>query len=250
MVWVIAGRELKGLFLSPLAWTVLGVVMLILAYLFLAQLDTYMEFAAQLALLESAPGVTDVVVAPVIGDAAVVLLLASPLVTMRLLAEERRARTLPLLYSAPVSMTEIVLGKYLGVMGFMLVLVGLIALMPLSLLLGGGLDFGKLAAGLLGLTLVLGAFAAAGLFMSSLTAQPVVAAVATFGLLLLVWIVDWAGAAREGIGDTLARLSLLRHYENLVKGIVSTADLAYYLLFVALFLGLAVRRLDAERMGG
>ena len=250
MVWVIAARELKSLFLSPLAWTVLGVVMLILGYLFLAQLDSYTQFAAQLALLESAPGVTDFVVAPVIGDAAVVLLLASPLVTMRLIAEERRARTLPLLYSAPVSMTEIVVGKYLGVMGFMLVLVGLIALMPLSLLAGGTLDFGKVAAGLLGLTLVLGAFAAAGLFMSSLTAQPVVAAVSTFGLLLLVWIVDWAGAAREGLGDTLARLSLLRHYEGFVKGVVSTADLAYYLLFIAFFLGLAVRCLDAERMGG
>jgi len=249
-VWTIAARELKSLFLSPLAWTVLGVVQLILAYLFLAQLDSYMQFAAQLALLESAPGVTDIVVAPVIGDAAVVLLLASPLVTMRLLAEERRARTLPLLYTAPVSMTEIVAGKYLGVMGFMLVLVGLIALMPLSLLAGGSLDLGKLAAGLLGLTLVLGAFAAAGLFMSSLTAQPVVAAVSTFGLLLLVWIIDWAGASREGLGDALARLSLLRHYENLVKGIVSTADLAYYLLFILFFLGLAVRRLDAERMGG
>jgi len=177
MVWVIASRELKSLFLSPLAWTVLGVVMLVLGYLFLAQLDHYMQLAAQLALLENAPGVTDFVVAPVIGDAAVVLLLASPLVTMRLIAEERRARTLPLLYSAPVGMTEIVVGKYLGVMGFMLALVGLIALMPLSLLAGGTLDFGKLAAGLLGLTLVLGAFAAAGLFMSSLTAQPVVAAV-------------------------------------------------------------------------
>jgi len=250
MVWVIASRELKSLFLSPLAWTVLGVVMLVLGYLFLAQLDHYMQLAAQLALLENAPGVTDFVVAPVIGDAAVVLLLASPLVTMRLIAEERRARTLPLLYSAPVGMTEIVVGKYLGVMGFMLALVGLIALMPLSLLAGGTLDFGKLAAGLLGLTLVLGAFAAAGLFMSSLTAQPVVAAVSTFGLLLLVWIIDWAGASREGLGDTLARLSLLRHYEGFIKGVVSTADLAYYLLFIVFFLGLTVRRLDAERMGG
>lgn len=248
MVWVIAGRELKSLFLSPLAWSILAVVQFILAYLFLARLDRYMLYQAQLAVMENAPGVTDVVAAPLMEDAAVVLLLVTPLLTMRLISEERRARTLPLLLSAPVSMTEIVLGKYLGMLGFLVVMLGMIALMPLSLLAGGTLDFGMLASGLLGLALVLGAFAAGGLFFSSLTAQPVVAAVSTFGLLLLLWIIDWAGSSREGVGDLFAQLSLLRHYEALLKGVFSTKDVAYYLLFIAAFLGLAVRRLDADRL--
>ncbi len=248
MVWALAVRELKGLFLSPLAWSVLAVVQFILAYLFLAQLDRYMMFAGQLAGMEGAPGVTGIVVAPVLGDAAMVLLMVTPLLTMRLVAEERRARTLPLLLSAPLSMTEIVLGKYLGILGFMLVMLALAALMALSLLAGGTLDFGMLAAGLLGLGLTLAAFAAAGLFLSSLTAQPVVAAVSTFGLLLLVWILDWAGTSREGAGDLFAQLSLLRHYEPLLQGVFSTTDVAYYVLFIALFLGLAVRRMDAYRL--
>ncbi len=100
MILHIAARELKGLFLSPMAWSILAVVEFILAYLFLAQIDTYMQYAPQLAGMEAAPGVTDIVVAPLFGNAAVILLLVAPLITMRVLSEEKRNRTLTLLMSA------------------------------------------------------------------------------------------------------------------------------------------------------
>ena len=177
-----------------------------------------------------------------------VLLLITPLITMRTISEERRNRTLSLLFSAPVSMTEIVLGKYLGVLSFFLILLGLLTLMPLSLLVGTDLDIGKLVAGLLGLTLVVAAFAAIGLYMSSLTEQPTVAAVTTFGLLLLLWIIDWAGNTDTGGSNTLAQLSMLRHYEPLLKGLFNSADVAYYLLIIALFIGFTIRRMDATRL--
>ncbi len=248
MVTVIAGRELKSLFLSPLAWTILAVVQFILAWLFLAQLETFTLLAPQLAMMEGAPGVTDVVVAPVFGNAGVIMLLVAPLITMRVLAEERRARTLSLLISAPVSMTEIVLGKYLGVLAFFLIMLAITALMPLSLALGTELDYGKLAAGLLGLALLLAAFTAAGVFMSSLTEQPTVAAIGGFGLLLFVWIIDWAGGSSGKAGSVLSELSMLRHYEPLLKGLFDTSDLAYYLLFIVTFLVLAILRMDADRL--
>jgi len=177
-----------------------------------------------------------------------VLLLITPLVTMRTLSEERRSRTISLLLSAPVSMTEIILGKYLGVLAFFLILIGLLALMPLSLLAGTDLDLGKLAAGLLGLTLVVAAFAAIGLFMSALTEQPTVAAVTTFGLLLLLWILDWAGNSGLETSNLLGYLSMLRHYEPLLKGLFSSTDAIYYLLVTTLFLGFSIRRLDATRL--
>jgi ABC-2 type transport system permease protein len=120
--------------------------------------------------------------------------------------------------------------------------------MPLSLLAGTELDLGKLAAGMLGLMLVIAAFAAIGVYMSSLTEQPTVAAVTTFGLLLLLWIIDWAGNSRMEDSSTLAYLSMLRHYEPLLKGLFSSADVAYYLLVIALFIGLSIRRLDATRL--
>ncbi len=248
MIFTIAGRELRSLFLSPLAWSILGVVQFIYAYLFLAQIETFLALQPRLATLDGAPGVVDIVVAPLFANAAVLLLLITPLITMRVLSEERRNRTLSLLFSAPVSMTEIIVGKYLGVVSFILVLIGMLALMPLSLLTGTDLDLGKLAAGLLGLTLVVSAFTAIGIFMSSLTEQPTVAAITTFGLLLLLWILDWAGNSGMPSSGLLGYLSVLHHYEPLLKGLFSSVDVVYYLLVIVLFLGFSIRRLDADRL--
>ena len=248
MIFTIAARELRSLFLSPLAWSILAVTLFILAYLFLSQIEAYVALQPRLAALQGAPGVADIVVAPLFADAAVVLLLITPLVTMRVLSEERRSRTISLLFSAPVSMTEIVVGKYLGVLSFFLILLALLSLMPLSLLAGTELDMGKLAAGMLGLILVVAAFTAIGVYMSSLTEQPTVAAVTTFGLLLLLWIIDWAGNSRVDESNTLTQLSMLRHYEPLLKGLFSSADVAYYLLIIVLFIGFSIRRLDATRL--
>ena len=120
--------------------------------------------------------------------------------------------------------------------------------MPLSLLAGTELDLGKLAAGMLGLILVVAAFAAIGVYMSSLTEQPTVAAVTTFGLLLLLWIIDWAGKSRLDGDNALAYLSMLRHYEPLLKGLFNSTDVVYYLLLIVLFIGSSIRRLDATRL--
>jgi ABC-2 type transport system permease protein len=253
MIFVIAAQEIKRLFLSPLAWAILAVVQLILGYLFLIQIDTYLAFQSQLAAIEGAPGVSEVVVAPLLANAAIVLLLVTPLLTMRLVSDERRAQTLSLLFSAPVSMSDIVLGKYLGIMALFLIMLAITALMPLSLLLGGGLDLGLIASGFLALALLLASFAALGLFMSTLTAQPAIAAISTFGALLLLWVLDWAGQTGSAgmartAGTAFGYLSLLRHYDAMLKGIFSTSDVVYYLLFIFTFLVLSVRRLDADRL--
>jgi len=249
MALAIAGRELRTLFLSPLAWSVLGVIQIILAFMFLAQIQWYLsDVQPRIAGMEDAPGVTDLIVAPLFGQAGIILLLVTPLLTMRLISEERRNRTLSLLFSAPVSMTEIIIGKYLGVLGFLLIMVAMIALMPLSLLAGGGLDLGKFAACVLGLSLLLGGFAALGLYMSALAGQPTVAAVSTFGALLLLWIIDWSGNAMQSASGALEYVSLLRHYEKLLKGLVNTTDLIYFVLLIGMFLVLSVHRLDNDRL--
>ncbi|GAB6067503.1 hypothetical protein JCM13664_08210 [Methylothermus subterraneus] len=247
-IFTIAARELRSLFLSPLAWSILAVVQLLLGYLFLAQLEYFQMFAPRLAVLEDSPGVTELVVAPLYGNAGVILLLITPLLTMRLISEERRSRTLSLLFSAPVSVTEIILGKYLGTLGLLGFLVLLITLMPLSLAAGTSLDWGTLAACVLALSLLLAAFTAIGLYLSTLTPQPIVAAVGGFGALLLLWIIDWSGTIGTESGRVLGYLSMLRHYEALLKGQVSTSDLAYFLLLSAAFLVLSIRQLDNDRL--
>ncbi len=250
MITTLAQRELRSLFLSPLAWSVLAVVQFILAYLFLSSLNDYILLQPQLKMLDNAPGATALIIAPLYGSTAFILMMVVPLLTMRLISEERRNQSLSLLFSAPLSMTEIILGKFLGVVGFLVIMVLLVSLMPLSLLLAGQLDNGHLAALLLGTLLLVGAFAALGLFMSSLTEQPTVAAISTFGALLLLWIVDWAGnkVGSETTGSLLSYLSILRHFESFSRGVFNSSDIVYYLLFISLFIVLSIRRLDADRL--
>jgi ABC-2 type transport system permease protein len=145
-------------------------------------------------------------------------------------------------------MTEIVLGKYLGVLLFLLTVLVLIGIMPLSLLLGGGLDFGLLASALVGLALLLASFTAVGLFMSTLTQHPTVAAIATFGALLLFYILDWSGQGAAS-GNLFAYLSLFNHYKPFLEGIFSTTDAIYHVLLSTTFVVLSIRRLDADRLG-
>ena len=242
MTFKIAWRELRNLFLSPLAWCVLAVVQFILAWMFLASVESFRGNPNGVA------GVTDVVAASLFSISSIVLLLIVPLLSMRLVAEERRSGSIALLLSAPVRMTEIVLGKFLGLFGFLAIMVGLISLMPLSLSLGTHLDYGKLAACILGLLLLVGAFAAAGLYMSTLTRQPVVAAVSSFGLLLFLWIVNWLSQSNVHYSAALHYLSLVDHYSSLLRGSFDSSDVIYYLLFILTFLVLSIRRLDGHRL--
>ncbi|MGB0721357.1 MAG: ABC transporter permease [Gammaproteobacteria bacterium] len=248
MIVVIAGRELRSLFVSPLAWVVLGVVQFLFAWVMFGQLEAYLNVAARIAKLEAPPGVTDLVIAPAISNLAVVLMLVMPLLSMRLLAGERADGTLSLLVSAPVGHASIILGKYLGLMAFALLQIGLLMLAPLSLLLITNLDLGKLAAAVLGLVLLVSAYAAVGVFMSSITARPVVAAMGTLGVLLLLLLLDWAG--QSGDSELFAYMGLNTHFQPFAKGLFDTADLAYFLLLDLFFLALAIRRLEVLRLRG
>ena len=127
MILTIARHELRRLFLSPLAWIILAVVEFILAWMFLQHVESFIAIQSQLLGMNVEYGVTEVVATPLFGNAAIVLLLVVPLISMRLVTEERRNKTLPLLFSAPLSMTEIVLGKYLGMATTLALLVAIFA---------------------------------------------------------------------------------------------------------------------------
>jgi len=246
----LARNELYRLFLSPLAWVILALSQILIAYLFLTHIDYFIQIQGKISAIPGAPGVTEMIAIPLLNNAATILLLIAPLITMRLIAEERRNNSLPLLLSAPLSIFEIVIGKYLGTLSFFIILLILISLMPLSLSLGADLYYGVIATGLVGLVLLVASFTAIGLFLSSLTTQPTIAAVSTFAFLFLLWIIDWAGNTQvtTETSNLFNWLSLLRHFEPLLQGEVNTSDLAYFLIIIVAFLALTIRRLDAERL--
>ncbi len=256
MILTIAGKELKALFASPLAWVVLCVVQIIVGYAFLRRLDDFLQMQPQLANVTSAPGATDLVAAPIFGTVAALFLFAVPLLAMRLIAEERRNQTMVLLMSAPISMTEIVLGKFLGLMVFLLGIVILAALMPLSI---GGftrLDYGLLAGLVTGLVLLAAGFTAVSLFVSCLTVHPVAAAIGAFAALLGMLlagdvVVEHLRARGWGVAASLAQvLSPVKNFEPFGKGMLDTYSITCSVLLIAVFLILAIRQLDAQRLRG
>lgn len=240
----IAVHETRRIFVSPLAWAVLGVSQLIFGYIFAGAVIQYVRNSET---ADQSLGVSDYVGSGLYGSATIILLLILPLMTMRLFSEERKSGTLTLLFSAPVTLIEIVLGKFLGVMVFVLAMMGLLALMPASLLPVVDLDLGRLAAGLLGIFLLTMAFASCGLFISSLTREPTIAAIGSFAALLLIWLLKMPGSFDSPLAPLFDYLSLISHYQDLITGLFNSSDVVYYLLFTALFLWLTVLRLDMER---
>lgn len=248
MIAVIARREAAALFRSPVAWVVLAAVQALMAFIFLLHLETYLQVQPRLT-AQGGPGVTAFLIPRLFGAATTIYVMALPLVTMGTLAGERRHGTLALLLSAPVSTLEIVLGKFLGALALLVVMVLLTAAMPASLAFVTAVDAGALALATLGAVLFVIAAGAAGLYLSSITRQPAIAAIATLGLLLLLLLLgEWGrsvGGAWEGL---LAYPAPSTHLGPFFEGLLDTGAAAFFVLFAALFLALATRRLDNERL--
>ncbi|MBF0369847.1 MAG: ABC transporter permease subunit [Magnetococcales bacterium] len=250
---IIAFQEWRSLFLTPLAWSLLGMLFMITGYMFGASV---LDYQKRLMRYESFGVVedlslTDWTVVPTLGNGAVLLLLIIPLLTMRLFAEEKRRGSWPALASSPLTPMTIILGKYLGLLLFLLVAVGMLAIPPLTLLFFGHPDIGQILAGLLGVFLVGAAFGAVGLGASSATDNPIVAAVAGFGVLLLLWLLSWMGGVGESaLFQVLAYLSPMNHYPHFLSGVIRSGDLAYFFLLSATGLLFARQRLVAARLEG
>jgi ABC-2 type transport system permease protein len=247
VIGVLAGKELRRLFASPLAWVILAGLQLLFAFFFLLGLQAFFDMQAQMAMMQGGqtPGFTAYIVEPPFGVARILLLMVIPLLSMRLLSEERRNQTLTFLMSSPLSITQIVVGKFLALAAFLGVAVALLTVMSLSLYSAGRLDHGLLIGNVLGLSLLCASFAAVGLYLSSLTAQPIIAVVGTYVVLLLLWLID-AGASDPA--SPLHALSMIKHYDAFSRGIVALNDVVYYAVVIVLFLLLSIRRLDADRL--
>ncbi|MES2562632.1 MAG: ABC transporter permease [Pseudomonadota bacterium] len=256
MIWTIAAKELKGLFASPLAWMVLTAIQLIGGYAFLKRLDDFLQVQPQLVQLASPPGVTELVASPLFATTAIMLLFAMPLLGMRTIAEERRNQTMVFLTSAPISMTQIILGKFVGLVLFAVLIVMLMTAMPLSLAGSTQLDYGLIASLFAGVLLIGAGFAAVSLYLSTLTTHPMAAAFSAFAALLLMILMGEAagdGLRTRGWNVPAALVQVfspLKNFEPLGKGVIDTYAIACSLLLIVFFIVLAVRRLDRRRLRG
>jgi ABC-2 type transport system permease protein len=248
MVLSIARKELKSMFASPMGWIILALLMFAFGTYYLNGVNNYFEVMSGAIRPAERYGVTQFVGQTVYGVASFIMLFAVPLLSMRLISEERRSQTMPFLFSAPLSLTEIVIGKFLGLVLFLAILVLYIALMLSTLNIWSDIDFGYIVANSVGLLLLVASFSALGLYFSSLTSQPIVAGILSFIALFVLMILD-----RFFAGDPtniMSQLSLMKHFQSFAGGLIDTADIAYFALFIITFLTLTIRRLDADRLRG
>ena len=248
MVLSIARKELKSMFASPMGWAILALLTFIMGLYFTNSVGQYFDVMSGAIRPAERTGVTSFVGSAVYGLASFIMLFSVPLLSMRLISEERRSQTLPFLFSAPLSLTEIVLGKFIGLVVFLSIVIVYITSMMTTLNLWADIDFGFIIANSLGLLLLVASFSALGLYFSSLTSQPVIAAILTFVALFALMILDRFFAGDPS--NTVSYLSLMQHFQSFSRGLIDTADIAYFVLFISTFLVLTIRRLDADRLRG
>jgi ABC-2 type transport system permease protein len=245
-VTTVAGRELRGLFVSPVAYGVLSLFSILGGFFFILYVADFSEWIFRLQQMQAVQqleqvNLSDHLIAPFFGSMSMVLLILIPGITMGLFAAEKTNGTQELLLTSPITIWDIVLGKFVAAMLFVTLLVLVVGLYPGILFLYGDPEVGKTASGLLGVLLVGWTYAAIGCFASSLTRSQVLAFLITLVILfclLLVPAMAELGIAGglPGIAEVLRWLSTGIHFEELSKGIVDTADLAYFAVAIGSFL--------------
>jgi ABC-2 type transport system permease protein len=245
-------------FVSPVASTILVAFLLLSGWYFRNLLVRFLLVTAstteQAMMLQQMPPVVNVnmgVARPWFNITGQILLFLAPIITMRLLSEERGTGRLDLLLSAPITDFQLVLGKFLAGVGLCVVFLLPTLVYPAILFAYGNPEIGQIAAGYLGLLLLGLALMALGLAISSLTGNQVVAAAGSFGVIILLW----AGGVVSGGGGTwwgqvLSYLSMLEHFGDFANGVIETRHIVYYLSFTVLLLFLTLRAVASQRWRG
>ena len=254
-VLALAAKEIRVATVSPIVYVV-GAVFLAIIGLFFSQIVTIaslqsmqmMRFQGALPQLN----LTSLVFQPMFRNVHVILLLVIPLLTMRLLSEERRHKTMELLMTSPVTVAQVVAGKYLAVLALYVGLLVLTLYMPVLLGFWGVVDWPTVLSGYLGLLLVGAVYLALGLLASSLTENQISAGVLSLGMILGLWVIGWAALTTEGtqVQAVLEQASINQHFDNFIKGLVSSAGVVYTISLAAFGLFLTHRTLDSGRWRG
>jgi len=256
-VWLIFKRELKSYFNSFIAYVIITMFLIITGYFFYSLLATFsvMSFQAQanpmIAKQYNLLNINETVVRPLFGNISIIMLLMTPLLTMRLLAEEKKTGTMELLLTYPVKDIEVVMGKYLACFTVFLAMIFSTLTYPILLVVLGEPEVTPIVTGYIGLILLGIAFISLGMFASSLTENQIISASVAFGTLFVFWLLSYSITFVDpGLGRVISYISITEHLESLAKGVVDTEDIIYYINFAFLFLFLTLRSIESKRWRG
>lgn len=261
-ILAIAGRELNSLFVSPVAYVVLTLWSVLAGTFFLSTLigfDEDLQRASQYGAQDylAQVNLNDQLIAPFYMTMWIVLIFLVPAVTMGLFANEKANGTDELLYTSPIRVWEIVLGKFVAGFAFVAIMTGIVGFFPLILFIYGDPEVGKTLSGLLGLLLVSMAYVGVGALASSVTRNQLIAFVLTMVALLVVGLMlpfivqvgvsSDSGGSGIGIGPAMRYIATGPHLETLVTGVIDTADLAYFAVVIAVCMVLSRAALESVR---
>ncbi len=248
-ILAIARKELSSYFASPIAYVVIGFFALMFGFFFYSLLLYFDRQSLQAA--GQAVNVNEQFLRPVFLNATVIFLFVLPLVTMRTYSEEKRSGTIELLLTAPLTDLQIILGKFLGAMGLYAAMLAITLVHVGLLFVFGNPEWRPVATTYLGLLLMGGCFVSIGLLISSLTKNQIVAGMITFGVFLMLWVINWiASFMGPTTQQVLNYLSITDHLDDFTKGIIDTKHLVYYVSFITFGLFLTARSVDTERWRG
>jgi len=249
-VWIICQKELRTYFVSPIAYILLGIFAVVFGFFFWNAVG-YFVYAGMEAQMRGGMfpmNVNEQVIRPLVSNVSVIGLFLIPMITMRLFAEEKRTETIELLATSPVRDLEVILGKWLAAMILYAAMLLLTALNFAWLFRFGNPDWKPLAIAYLGLLLQAGALLAIGTFLSTLTRNQIVAGAVTFGVCLLLWVLEWVSDYNSTpVARVLAYLSVLSHFESFAKGLLSVKDAVFYVTGIFLALFLTARSIESLR---
>ena len=248
----IAQRELNAYFASPIAYVLIGFFALLFGWFFYVPLAFFIQQSSQMGMNPTqALNINQMLVGPTLMNTTVIMLFLFPLITMRTYAEEKRSGTIELLLTSPVTDVEIIIGKFLGAMLLFVAMLSVTMLHMAILFIFGDPEWKPIATGYLGLLLMGGCFLSLGLFISSLTKNQIVAAMATFAVFLMLWVINWISTFVGPTTQTVLQyLSLTEHFDDFAKGVIDTKHVIYYLSFMAFGLFLTAKSVDSERWRG
>src|SRR5882672_11621200 len=249
-IWTICAKELRTYFVSPIAYLLLTMFTLIFGFFFWNSVGYFnmMGLESQMRGQSFPMSVNEYVIRPLLSNVSVIGLFFIPMITMRLFAEEKRTGTIELLATSPIRDIEVIIGKWLAALMLYAVLLLFTAVNFAFLFRYGNPDWRPLAIGYLGLLLQAGGLLAIGTFISTLTKNQIVAGAATFGVCLMLWVLDWVSQFETSTwAQVLSYMSVITHFDSFAKGVLDTKDVIFDLTVIFLGLFFTARSMESLR---
>jgi ABC-2 type transport system permease protein len=251
-IWAICKRELLAFFVSPIAYFVITGFTLLVGFFFFNHLSYFAQMVEMSAMISlrgrDLPNLNQTVIEGVYHTMVVILVFLIPLLTMRTIAEEKKKGTFELLITSPVSVSQIVLGKFLSIAIVLIIMLSVNLIFPALLMKYGNPEVLPIVSGFLGLVLCSLGFASIGMAVSSFTENQVVAGVISMVTLLLLYVIQ---APAESLGGTAADvfryLSPVDQLQDLLRGIITLKSITYFVSLIVIGLFLSQRALEAYR---